>query len=355
MKIQIVTDAWLPQINGVVRTLQMTVRELTALGHQVDILSPDQFRSVACPGYAEIRLALASRGQVRRRMLGIAPDALHIATEGPLGVHARAVAREQAWPFNTAYHTRFPEYVRARLPVPLALSYAFLRRFHDAGVATLAATPAIVQDLSAHGFAAPRLWSRGVDTTLFNPDGPREPRGAEPVFLHVGRIAVEKQVDQFLKLDLPGEKWVVGDGPERARLQAAYPQARWFGALEGQALARVYRSADVKVFTSVTDTFGLVLIEAMASGTPVAAFPVAGPIDVIGRTAGGVLDADLRRACLAALALPREGARAHAMSFSWAAATRQFLDALPMIEHRPCADRWVKVAPSLSGAVDDRA
>ena len=331
MKILIVTDAWTPQINGVVRTLQMTVRELVALGHAVEILSPDLFRSIPCPGYTEIRLALVGRGQVRRRMLALAPDALHIATEGPLGIHARAVAREHAWPFTTAYHTRFPQYLRARLPIPLAVSYAFLRRFHDAGVATLAATPAIVDDLFAHGFAAPRVWSRGVDTALFNPDGPREPRGSGPVFLHVGRIAVEKQVDEFLKLDLPGEKWVVGDGPERARLQAAYPQARWFGALQGEALARVFRSADVKVFTSVTDTFGLVLIEAMASGTPVAAFPVAGPIDVVGTSAGGVLDADLRRACLAALALPRDGARAHAMTFSWAAATRQFVDALPTI------------------------
>ena len=338
MKILIVTDAWLPQVNGVVRTLQMTVRELRALAHEVDILSPDLFPSIPCPGYAEIRLALASRRHVRQRMLAAAPDALHIATEGPLGIHARAVAIGLNWPFTTAYHTRFPEYLRARLPIPLALSYSFLRRFHDAGVATLAATPAIVEALSSRGFASPRLWSRGVDTVLFNPEGPREPRTNAPVFLHVGRIAVEKQVEEFLKLDLPGEKWVVGDGPERARLQAAYPLARWFGVLQGQALARVFRSADVKVFTSVTDTFGLVLVEAMASGTPVAAFPVAGPLDVIGSSAGGVLDVDLRRACLAALLLPRQGARAHAMTFSWAAATRQFVNALPTIPRPVSAD-----------------
>ncbi|MEP6505210.1 MAG: glycosyltransferase, partial [Betaproteobacteria bacterium] len=221
MKILIVTDAWTPQINGVVRTLQMTVRELLAMGHEVEILSPDLFRSIPCPGYAEIRLALVSRRTIERRMLAIAPDALHLATEGPLGLHARSIARAHGWPFTTAYHTRFPEYLRARLPIPLSVSYAFLRRFHDAGTATLAATPAIVDDLVAHGFAGPRVWSRGVDTVLFNPDGPREPRGAAPVFLHVGRIAVEKQVDEFLKLELPGEKWVVGDGPERARLQAA--------------------------------------------------------------------------------------------------------------------------------------
>lgn len=335
MKILIVTDAWTPQINGVVRTLQMTVRELEALGHAVEMISTDMFRSLPWPGYAEIRLALVSRREIRRRMLAIAPDALHIATEGPLGLHARAVALEQGWPFTTAYHTRFPEYLRARLPLPLSVTYAFLRRFHDAGVATLAATPAIVDDLRAHGFAAPRTWSRGVDTALFRPDGPREPRGDAPVFLHVGRIAVEKQVEKFLELELPGEKWVVGDGPERARLQAAFPHARWFGTLQGEDLARVYRSVDVKVFTSVTDTFGLVLVEAMASGTPVAAYPVAGPIDVVGSSAGGVLDIDLKRACLAALALPRSDVRAHALGFSWAAATRQFLDALPSIANAP--------------------
>ncbi|MCK9689357.1 glycosyltransferase family 4 protein [Scleromatobacter humisilvae] len=345
MKILIVTDAWTPQINGVVRTIQMTVRELQALGHEVEILSPDLFRSIPCPGYAEIRLALVSRRTIARRMLAMGPDALHLATEGPLGLHARSIALEHGWPFTTAYHTRFPEYLRARLPIPLSMTYRFLRRFHDSGTATLAATPAIVDDLRAHGFAAPRVWSRGVDTALFRPDGPREPRGDGPVFLHVGRIAVEKQVDEFLKLDLPGEKWVVGDGPERARLQAAYPGARWFGALQGESLARVFRSADVKVFTSVTDTFGLVLVEAMASGTPVAAFPVAGPIDVVGGSAGGVLDADLRRACLAALELSREGARAHAMTFSWAAATRQFLDALPLIRRGEIAGHLRHAAP----------
>jgi glycosyltransferase involved in cell wall biosynthesis len=327
MKILIVTDAWLPQINGVVRTIEMTLRELAALGHQVEVLSPDLFRSIACPGYAEIRLALATRAQVRRRIDAFAPDVLHLATEGPLGWHARAIALRRGWPFTTAYHTRFPEYVRARTPIPPAWSYAVLRRFHNAGVATLAATPSIVDDLFAHGFDAPRAWSRGVDTTLFNPAGDREPRGAAPVFLYVGRIAVEKQVDAFLELELPGEKWVVGDGPERARLQAAFPAARWFGALQGEALARIFRSADVKVFPSRTDTFGLVLVEAMASGTPVAAYPVAGPIDVVGDSAGGVLDPDLRRACLAALGLARDGVRAHATKFSWGAATRQFLEA----------------------------
>jgi glycosyltransferase involved in cell wall biosynthesis len=327
MKILIVTDAWAPQVNGVVRTIQMTIRELERRGHRVAVLAPDRFRSVPCPSYPEIRLALASRRAVARHIDEAAPDVLHIATEGPLGWRARSVALARGWPFTTAYHTRFPEYLRARTPIPLAWSYALLRRFHNAGVATLAATPAIVDDLGAHGFASPRLWSRGVDTRLFTPDGPREPRGEAPVFLYVGRLAVEKQVDAFLQLELPGEKWVVGDGPEAARLRSRFPDARWFGALHGEALARVYRSADVKVFPSVTDTFGLVLVEAMASGTPLAAFPVAGPIDVVGDSAGGVLDADLRRACLAALELPRSEARNRAMAFSWSAATDQFFGA----------------------------
>ena len=329
MKIMIVSDAWEPQVNGVVRTLGMTAQQLRELGHEVQFLSPQGLRSLPCPTYPEIRLSLVTRRTVAQRIDAFAPDALHIATEGPLGWKARAVARARGWPFTTAYHSRFPEYVHARVRIPTAWSYALLRRFHNAGVATLAPTPAIVDDLRARGFTHARLWSRGVDLALFNPIGERDARRSEqPVFLYVGRLAVEKQVDAFLRLDLPGEKWVVGDGPERARLRAAYPQARWFGVLHGEALARAYRSADVTVFPSLTDTFGLVLVESMASGTPVAAFPVPGPLDVVGASAGGVLDADLRRACLAALALPRAPVRAHAETFSWAAATQQFFQAL---------------------------
>jgi len=323
-----VTDAWEPQVNGVVRTVRSTREELRGLGHDVELLAPDAFRSVPCPSYPEIRLALTSRRAVARRIDAFRPDALHIATEGPLGWQARAVALARRWPFTTAFHTRFPEYVHARIRVPLAWSYAVLRRFHAAGSATLAATPALVDDLRARGFHAATLWSRGVDGLLFHPEGEREPRGSAPVFLYVGRLAVEKQIDAFLRLDLPGEKWVVGDGPEAARLRATYDGVRWFGTLHGEALARVYRSADVTVFPSRTDTFGLVLIESMACGTPVAAFPVRGPLDVVGTSAGGVLHEDLRTACLAALRLPRAGARAQAECFTWAAATRQFLDAM---------------------------
>lgn len=331
MKLMIVTDAWEPQVNGVVRTLKMTCRELEKLGHRVELLSPQGFRTLPCPSYPEIELALATRRRIAERIDAFAPDCLHLATEGPLGWQTRAVARRRGWRFTTAYHSRFPEYVQARTGLPTSWFYALLRRFHNAGVATLAPTPAIVDDLRARGFTRACWWSRGVDLAMFTPDGPREPRGSAPVFLYVGRIAVEKQVEAFLALDLPGDKWIAGEGPDRAKLQARYPQARWFGVLAGPDLARLYRSADVMVFPSVTDTFGLVMAESMACGTPVAAFPVPGPIDVVGRSPGGVLDADLRAACLRALELPRDAVRRHAEQYSWARATQQFVTALEPI------------------------
>ena len=340
MKILIVSDAWEPQVNGVVRTLKMTRRELENAGHRVDIVSPLGFRSWPCPTYHEISLALTTARAIERRIDEFAPDCLHLATEGPLGWLARDVALRRGWPFTTAYHSRFPEYVAARFAVPTRWTYALLRRFHNAARYTLAPTPAIVDDLKARGFHGARLWSRGVDLQLFSPDGERHPLAAQarrPIFLYVGRIAVEKQVDAFLRLDLPGEKWVAGEGPERARLQARYPAARWLGVLDGAALASLYRSADVMVFPSVTDTFGLVMIEAMACGTPVAAFPVAGPIDVIADSRAGVMDGDLRRACLAALELPRTLARARAEQFSWPAATAQMLAALQRIPRAAAA------------------
>lgn len=333
MKIMIVTDAWEPQVNGVVRTLKMTTRHLQEMGHSTHILSPLDFRSFPCPTYPEISLAVVTRRAV-------APDCLHIATEGPLGWAARAVAVKRGWPFTTAYHSRFPEYVHARVRVPVGWSYALLRKFHNAGRATLAPTPAIVDDLRARGFTQARLWSRGVNLEAFSPEGPRLPRDSSPVFLYVGRLAVEKQVHKFLELDLPGEKWVAGTGPEEARLKAQYPHARWFGVLSGDDLATVYRSADVMVFPSVTDTFGLVMVESMACGTPVAAYPVPGPIDVVGHdSAGGVIDDDLRAACLAALAKPRDGVRRHAEQFNWPTATRQFEQALVRIARTSDVDK----------------
>lgn len=331
MRILIVSDAWEPQVNGVVRTLKMTCREMEARGHQTAILSPLGFSSVPCPTYPEISLAITTRRELARRIDAFGPDCLHIATEGPLGWMARGIALARQWPFTTAYHSRFPEYVSARVGVPVAWTYALLRRFHNAARATLAPTPAIVSDLRQRGFHGARLWSRGVDLDLFSATGERETATRRPVFLYVGRIAVEKQVDAFLKLDLPGEKWVAGEGPARPRLQARYPDARWLGVLTGEALARLYRSADVMVFPSVTDTFGLVMVESMACGTPVAAFPVPGPIDVIGTSSGGVMHVDLREACLRALKLPRGLVRQRAEAFSWSAATDQILAALQPI------------------------
>jgi glycosyltransferase involved in cell wall biosynthesis len=329
MKILIVTDAWEPQVNGVVRTLKMTRAELQRMGHEVEILSPQGFRSMPCPTYPEISLALTTRAEVGRRIRAIDPDCLHVATEGPLGWLARSFALREGWPFTTAYHSRFPEYVHARIGLPTRWSYAMLRRFHNAARATVAPTPAIVDDLKARGFTGARLWSRGVNLSLFSPEGERMERSSEPLFLYVGRIAVEKQVHKFLELDLPGEKWVAGEGPELPRLKAKFPKARWIGVLDGPALASVYRTADVMVFPSVTDTFGLVMAESMACGTPVAAYPVPGPIDVVGNDSpGGVLHDDLRTACLAALHKPREPVRRHAEQFNWEAATRQFVQAL---------------------------
>lgn len=353
MKIMIVTDAWEPQVNGVVRTLKMTTRHLQEMGHETHILSPQDFRSMPCPTYPEISLALTTRRAVARHIDRVAPDCLHIATEGPLGWAARGVAVQRGWPFTTAYHSRFPEYVHARVRVPLGWSYALLRKFRNAGRATLAPTPAIVDDLRARGFEQARLWSRGVNLEAFSPEGPRLERGSSPVFLYVGRLAVEKQVHKFLELELPGEKWVAGTGPAEARLKAQYPEARWFGVLSGEDLATVYRSADVMVFPSVTDTFGLVMVESMACGTPVAAYPVPGPIDVIGHDSpGGVIDADLRAACLAALEKTREGARRHAEQFNWPTATRQFEQALVRI---PRASGVSEPAPDGRAARDDLA
>ena len=337
MNILIVSDAWEPQVNGVVRTLKMTRRELERMGHRTELISPLGFRSIPCPTYPEISLALTTRRALEKRIDAFAPDCLHIATEGPLGWLARSIARRRGWPFTTAYHSRFPEYVNARFGIPVRWTYALLRRFHNAARATLAPTPAIVADLQARGFPQARLWSRGVDLTLFSA-APAPPRRNPPVFLYVGRIAIEKQVDAFLRLDLPGEKWVAGEGPARRRLQARYPDARWLGVLCGEELAELYRAADVMVFPSVTDTFGLVMVEAMACGTPVAAFPVPGPIDVIGDSPGGVMHTDLREACLRALELPRAEVRRHAEKFSWPAATAQMLSALQRIPRpRPAA------------------
>ncbi|MDE2623857.1 MAG: glycosyltransferase family 1 protein [Betaproteobacteria bacterium] len=339
MKIMIVTDAWEPQVNGVVRTLKNTRRELEALGHQVEFLTPLEFRTLPCPTYPDIRLSLLPGTAVRRRIRAFAPDALHIATEGPLGMAARACALRDGLPFTTAYHTRFPEYVKARFAIPLSWTYTFLRWFHGPSRAVMAPTPVVVRDLESYGFRNVVLWSRGVDLDIFRQQDVNKLNTKPPIFLYVGRVAVEKNVDAFVNLDLPGSKWVAGDGPALARIKQAHPDVNYLGVLNQTQLAEVYASADVFVFPSKTDTFGLVLLEAMACGCPVAAYPVTGPLDVIGSSGAGVMHEDLREACLQALAIPREAARAHAEKFSWRAATQQFLGHLrPMPERAGVAE-----------------
>jgi len=327
MKIMIVTDAWEPQVNGVVRTLKSTRAELERLGHQVEMLTPLEFRTTPCPTYPDIRLSLFPKRKVARRIAAYAPQALHIATEGPLGLAARAYALRHGVPFTTAYHTRFPEYVRARIALPLSVSYRFMRWFHGPAEAVMVPTEVVRRDLVANGFAPSKvvMWSRGVDLSIFKPGPELEHDLTRPIFLYVGRVAVEKNIEAFLRLDLPGSKWVAGDGPGLAKLRHEYPSVKFTGVLDQVTLAKLYNAADAFVFPSRTDTFGLVLLEAMACGCPVAAYPVTGPVDVIGDSPAGALDEDLRAACLRALAIPREVARAHAERFSWEACTKQFL------------------------------
>ncbi|MBI0327766.1 glycosyltransferase family 4 protein [Burkholderia plantarii] len=332
MKIMIVTDAWEPQVNGVVRTLKSTSRELTALGHRVELLTPLEFRTIPCPTYPEIRLSLFPYARLRSRIDAFAPDALHIATEGPLGMAARRYARKHKLPFTTAYHTRFPEYVQARFGIPLSATYRFLRWFHGASLAVMAPTPVVKQDLETFGFDNVVLWTRGVDLDIFEPMESKVLNTARPIFLYVGRVAIEKNVEAFLKLDLPGSKWVAGEGPALAELKSRYPEANYLGVLTQAELAKVYAAADVFVFPSKTDTFGLVLLEALACGTPVAAYPVTGPVDVLGGGNAGAMNDDLREACLEALKIDRADARAWAERFSWRAASEQFASHLKPLQ-----------------------
>jgi glycosyltransferase involved in cell wall biosynthesis len=333
MRILIVTDAWPPQVNGVVRTLRRLQEECTALGHEVAVVAPDQFRSLPCPTYPEIRLALRPGPAIAQRIRQFAPDCVHIATEGPLGLAARRHCLRHGLPFTTSYHTRFPEYLHARLPVPLALGYAVMRWFHRPSRGVMVATRTIGADLEARGFTNVRPWCRGVDTTLFRPDLEPALDLPRPVYLYVGRVAVEKNLDALLEVPLTaGSKLVVGDGPALERLKARHPEVCFVGAKQGAELARHYTCGDVFVFPSRTDTFGLVLLEALASGLPVAAYPVPGPLDVVGTSGCGVLDEDLGRAMAGALAIPRERCRAYAGNFSWRYCAEQFLGHLQPID-----------------------
>jgi len=328
MKIVLVTDAWLPQTNGVVRTLTVTTTLLQQLGHSVHVVDPGAFPSIPCPTYTEIRLAWRPYRRIAQALSALEPDCIHIATEGPLGLAARRWCVRNRLAFTTSYHTQFPEYLRARVPVPLSLSYSILRRFHGAAARTLVATPSMQRRLEARGFGKLATWSRGVDTELFRPrpksflDLPR------PVWLYFGRVAVEKGIEDFLALDLPGTRLVVGDGPALGELRRRHPRAVFAGYRYGEDLAAHVAAADVFVFPSRTDTFGLVLLEAMACGVPVAAYPVTGPLDVVADGVTGVLGDDLGAAARAALALDPQACRDHAQRYTWQAATRQFLDCM---------------------------
>ena len=328
MKIAIVTDAWRPQTNGVVKTLSTTAEGLRALGHEVTVIEPNQFKTFPCPTYPEIRLAWLPYGRLSSLLDDFAPDAIHIATEGTLGGAARKWCLRRGFPFTTSYHTQFPEYVRARVPIPLAVSYAHLRRFHSAAARTMVATPAMQRLLESRGFRNIVRWTRGVDVGLFRPRGKAYLDLPRPIAMYVGRVAIEKNIEAFLKLDLPGTKVVVGDGPARAELEMKYPAAKFVGYKYGEELASHVAAADVFVFPSRTDTFGLVLLEAMACGVPVAAYPVTGPIDVVTQGVTGELNEDLRAAALAALKLDPQQCRAYALANTWENATRQFLSQL---------------------------
>jgi len=336
-RILIVTDAWSPQVNGVVRTLSTVADELRQMGHVVQVIGPDRFRTIPCPTYPDISLSVLPRRSLIRMIEAFRPDALHIATEGPLGMAARRWARRTGFRFTTAFHTRFAEYVKARTGIPVRPIYAWMRRFHGAGHGTMVATHSLRTELVARGFRNIVSWSRGVDLSLFKPE-PREDWGLpRPVFVYIGRVAVEKNIGAFLDLDLPGSKVVVGGGPQLASLQRDYPNVTFTGPRYGEALARAYAGSDVFVFPSRTDTFGLVILESLACGTPVAAFPVTGPKDVMADAVGkiGAVNADLRLAALEALTADRAACRAHAERYSWRACAETFLSHLVPIAGGP--------------------
>ena len=325
-KVVVASDAWRPQVNGVVRTLEGLIAEAPGLGADIEVLGPDRFPSIPMPGYPDIQLAFPSARTIDSAITAARPSAIHIATEGPVGFMVRRHCLRRGWRFTTCYHTRFPEYLAARAPIPLAWSYGAIRRFHAPAVATMAATPALASELASHGFDRLALWQRGVDVSLFAGGRPGVLDLPRPIFLCVARLAVEKTIDAFLALDLPGSKVVVGDGPARNDLQARFPQAHFLGLLSGQALADVYASADAFVFPSRTDTFGLVMLEALAAGTPVAAFPVTGPRDVLGDSGCGVLSENLAEAAMQALNIPRERCRAYARGATMTESCRSFLE-----------------------------
>ncbi len=358
----LVTDAWEPQVNGVVRTLSNTMRELKAMGCEIEVVSPADYpNSVPLITYSEIRLALGAREDVEERFLAFAPDAVHIATEGTLGWDARAICLKHKFPFTTSYHTQFPEYVTARFSwIPLWAGYRFMHAFHDKSGRVMVATPTMMDRLGAHGFRNVALWSRGVDTELYHPskrgiDGGLYQDLAKPVFVYIGRVSVEKNIEAFVELDLPGSKVVVGGGPALDELKEKYPNVRFTGPKFGEELARYYADADVFVFPSLTDTFGLVLLEAMATGTPVAGYDAPGPRDIVPGTGAGVVNDDLRQAALDALKCDRGVTRSVAERYSWRACAEEFrrnLEPLPKPEKKRF---WKRLAEARARARARRA
>ncbi|WP_006460807.1 glycosyltransferase family 4 protein [Thiomicrospira aerophila] len=333
-RIALVTDAWQPQVNGVVTTLTQLVNELRQQGHEVRVFHPYDYQTLPMPSYPSIPLVWWAK-DFRRQLIEWQPDHLHIATEGPLGWRARSLARKQAWPFTTAYHTKYPEYVYARTRLPLKLMYSLLRQFHAPAQTTFAPSDHLITELEQRGFKHLKRLSRGVDQTHFHPKKRQELPYLRPIYLYVGRIATEKNLASFLRLTLPGTQIVVGDGPDREYLSNRYPKAIFVGEKFGEELAQYYASADVFVFPSKTDTFGLVNIEAMASGTPVAAYPVTGPIDIVQNGVNGYLDDNLFEAITEALSVKRQKVRASVESFQWNSVTQDFLANLALIKHHP--------------------
>ncbi|HTS41184.1 MAG TPA: glycosyltransferase family 1 protein [Xanthobacteraceae bacterium] len=350
MRVLIATDAWYPQVNGVVRTLTSVARAASKLGVNIEFLSPEGFPSIPVPTYPGLRLALPSRRKIAQRIADANPDAIHVATEGPIGHMVRAYCRSNKRAFTTSYTTRFPEYISARAPIPERWTYAALRRFHAAAKVTMVATPSLMTELGQRGFANLGMWTRGVDTDLFSPNRAVEIDWPRPIFICVGRVAIEKNLDAFLSLDLPGTKVVIGKGPQQEELKNRYPEVKFLGQMENGLLASHLAAADVFVFPSRTDTFGVVQLEALASGVPIAAYPVTGPKDVIGNQTIGVLNEDLRVACLGALRVSREACREFALSRSWDVSARQFIGhvekvAVPFDHH---IDRGTVRAPALA-------
>ena len=326
MKIAIVTDAWEPQVNGVVTTLKTTQQTLIQLGNTVEVFTPKNFKTLPCPTYPEIRLALNPKRRLNQSLKTFKPNALHIATEGPMGLAARAICKKNNWAFTTSYHTQFPEYIRERFPIPLKASYAFFRWFHSGATRTMVGTQRQEELLQLYGFKNLVRWPRGVNTNIFKPNEKSFLNDPRPIYIYVGRVAVEKNIEAFLELDLPGTKYVVGDGPAYAELKNKYDQIKFIGYKFGEELAKYIAASDVFVFPSKTDTFGIVMLEAMACGVPVAAYPVTGPIDVVRNDLTGCLNEDLAQAVNCALQLDPKDCLEQASEYTWEKASKMFAD-----------------------------